>query len=95
MIDTDYYKIGVTKRSVEKRIKQLKTGNPDEILLVKQFECEYYRKVESWLHRKHAAKRVEGEWFILDEDDIKIFEDDCKKYSETIKLLMEENPFFK
>lgn len=92
---TDNYKIGVTKRDVNKRIKQLQTGCPDEIVLVKKFDCEHYRKVEGWLHRKHGAKRVEGEWFVLEESDIHLFESDCSNFNETIALLTESNPFFK
>lgn len=91
---TDNYKIGVTKRDIDKRIKQLQTGCPDEIVLVKKFDCEYYRKVEGWLHRQHGSKRIEGEWFILEDDDIKNFETDCDRIHTTVKLLMEGNPFF-
>lgn len=91
---TDNYKIGVTKRKIEKRIKQLQTGCPDEIILIKQFDCEHYRKVESFLHRQHASKRIEGEWFVLDDLDIKLFELNCQKHNDTIKLLIEKNPFF-
>jgi len=94
MIDTNYYKIGVTRRNVKDRLRELQTGCPDEIILVKNFDCEYYRKVEAWLHKKHTTKRVEGEWFILDEGDINQFESDCQKISDTIQLLIEENPFF-
>lgn len=91
---TDNYKIGVTKRDIDKRIKQLQTGCPDEIVLVKKFECEHYRKVESWLHRQHGSKRVEGEWFILEDSDIQNFEVDCERIHTTVKLLIEDNPFF-
>ncbi len=94
MIDTDYYKIGVTKRDVNKRMKQLQTGCPDEIILIKQFDCEHYRKVEGWLHKQHASKRVEGEWFVLEDSDIHLFESDCQRISDTIQLLIESNPFY-
>lgn len=91
---TDNYKIGVTKRDVNKRIKQLQTGCPDEIILVKKFECENYRKVERWLHRQHGMTRVEGEWFVLEDDAIHSFESDCEKIDATITLLLEQNTFY-
>jgi hypothetical protein len=91
---TDNYKIGITKRDINKRIKQLQTGCPDEIVLIKKFDCEHYRKVEGWLHRLHAAKRVEGEWFVLEDSDIHLFESDCKKYNDIVQLLTEDNTFY-
>lgn len=90
---TDRYKIGFTKSDVKKRIKQLQTGCPDELILVKVYESEEYKSVESWMHRKHHAKRVEGEWFELTPTDIYEFHKDCEKFNETIKMLKENNPF--
>ena len=94
-LGTDNYKIGVTKREVKKRISQLQTGCPDEIILLKKFDCLHYRKVEMWLHREHASKRVEGEWFTLNEFDISSFESDCQRFNEIIQVLIESNPFYK
>ena len=77
-----------------KEADSFKNVTKDEIVIVKKFDCEHYRKVEGWLHRQHAAKRVEGEWFILEDSDIHLFESDCEKINETIKLLIETNPFY-
>jgi hypothetical protein len=92
---TNKYKIGVTKNNVEKRIKQLQTGCPDEIILINQYKSDVYRKIESWLHRKFKSKKVEGEWFILDDSDVINFITECVNAEKTIKLLLNENPFFK
>lgn len=92
---TDKYKIGITKGDVNKRMKQLQTGCPDEIVLTKLYECEHYRKLEGWMHRKFSSKRIEGEWFILEDEDVLNFIDECKKGDETITLLINENPFYK
>ena len=35
------YKIGMTRGKIEKRIKQLQTGNSEEITLLKYHETEY------------------------------------------------------
>jgi hypothetical protein len=92
---SDRYKIGVTRRDVEKRVKELQTGCPDEIILINEYECDNYHKLEGWLHRKHFSKRVEGEWFVLEDGDVMSFIEDCKVGDATIQLLIKENPFYK
>lgn len=45
------FKIGVTRSGIEKRIKQLQTGNSNEIYLVDFFETKYpffFRKVATF-----------------------------------------------
>ena len=96
--DNERFKIGVTKRDVDKRIKELSTGNSNEIHLVNKFESEYYKKVESSLHRRfHAYKTSEGgtEWFDLPVDEVIGFTKTCKEVEGTIIYMMEHNPFFK
>lgn len=92
---TDLYKIGITTGDIEKRITQLKTGNPYELNLINIFECQYHRKVESWMHKKYNSYRKEGEWFELSDDNVFSFVNDCKQAHDTIKLLIEDNPFYK
>lgn len=61
-----WIKIGKTEGSVEKRIKQLQTGSPHEIKLVKSFRVENYLDiVEMALHEQFQNKRARGEWFFL------------------------------
>ena len=67
------YKIGYTKRDIEKRIKELKTGNAADFYLVNSFESKWGTKIESILHRSLRSKKVSGEWFLLDENDISSF----------------------
>lgn len=70
------YKIGVSK-NVEKRVKQLQTGNPEEIEIIKKFLSKYPYKVESVLHRRYNYKLAHGECFYLEQKDIDNFEEDC------------------
>ena len=63
------YKIGVSK-DVNKRIKQLQTGNPETIYLINKFHSEYAYKIESVLHRRFKSKHVQGECFYLEPKDI-------------------------
>lgn len=91
------HKIGVSKNNPEKRLKQLSTGNSNEIRLLKIYESLNYKKIEQWLHNKHKTKKTlsDNEWFNLTDEDVFSFIETCKKADETISLLLKENPFFK
>ena len=86
------YKIGVTRGKVEKRIKQLQTGNGTEIFLVNCFETKYPFYMERILHSKFHIKQTKNEWFALSDDDVKDFIPSCQLIEENTKIL-EENPF--
>lgn len=82
--ETDSFKIGVTKRDVKSRMKEIQTGNPSEIFVTGTFESKYPYKLEKMLHRHFFAKRSGGEWFRLDVDDVLGFKSVCEKYEEII-----------
>lgn len=66
VIKTDaYYKIGCTT-NIAQRIQSLKNGCPTEITLLFTID----KNVETELHRMFASKRIRGEWFALDDNDI-------------------------
>jgi len=90
------FKIGITKRSIEKRIKEAQTGNSDEIILVNKYETENHkmRKIEGMLHRKFGMTRKRGEWFDLTHEQVVSFTDEAKKADEIVSLLLRENPFY-
>ncbi len=91
------YKIGISKNDPNLRLKQLSTGNPDQISVLRVYESDNYKKVETWLHRKynHSKTLANNEWFNLTNEQVLSFLEDCKKTDETIKFLKENNPFFK
>jgi hypothetical protein len=90
------YKIGVTKRSIAKRISELQTGNPRKIQLVKSYSSENYLKVEKWLHRKYFVKtEAKNEWRSLSNKEVFSFIDDCKEADNNISFLLMNNPFYK
>lgn len=79
------YKIGHTKKSVEQRIKQLKTGNHNDMKILSTFESKWGTKIESHLHRRFKNKKISGEWFDLDGDDILTFEHMCKEWHDLLE----------
>ena len=64
-----YYKIGKSK-DVDRRIEQLATLPPFDIELVHTMPTDNMGAVEQDLHRLFNAKRVNGEWFELTEEDV-------------------------
>lgn len=89
-----YYKIGVTRGSIERRIKKLQTGNAGEIYMCRYYETEIPFFIEKWLHFKLFGEKIKNEWFELTEQQVFDFQKECKKIEEIYKE-MEKNPFFK
>ena len=91
--DEILYKIGFSK-NVEKRIKQLSTGNPGDLKLIKSYQTKWGRLAETNVHRHYDFKKIKGEWFKLDGDDIEKFDNICKKVEGNIDAL-KDNYYFK
>jgi len=92
------YKIGITKDNPEKRVKQLQTGCSNEILILKTFNSEFYRKIESVLHKEYKRYSSTGgtEWFILPNDIVLRFEERCSQLHQMFTTLQKSgNPFFR
>lgn len=90
--DTNYYKIGITSLPIEKRIKQLQTGNAHHITLIDFYETKY-KKVEQFVHGKFMHFKVKGEWFDLPLDEVIQFKRTCRCCEEEYLYLKEHNHF--
>ncbi|NTJ63504.1 GIY-YIG nuclease family protein [Agrobacterium rhizogenes] len=69
--NTDY-KIGFTT-SLNKRGRQIQIELPQEIELVHSILTDDPAGVESYWHKRFAAKRTRGEWFKLTKSDVAAF----------------------
>jgi len=87
--ENSYYKIGVTK-NINKRIKQLQTGNAEEIYLIDSYQSEYAYKIENALHNFYSNKNKYNEWFEFTLEDEVNFLKDCKKIENNI-IFLENN----
>lgn len=93
--NTDLYKIGITKRSPEKRLKTLQTGNPYSLKLQTYYKTDIANKIEKYFHRIYKHKQyirddfdsLFGEWFLLKIDDVLNFIPMCEKIEKNIKLV--------
>jgi hypothetical protein len=69
------YKIGSTRRRLDARIKELQTGCPDELMLVHSISTTHPEKLEKEIHSRYAHKRLKGEWFELEKEDLELIKD--------------------
>lgn len=89
--DKKFYKIGWTKRDPEKRLKELKTGNSQNLKIEFVFKSKFGPKIESNLHRKFSSKRKNGEWFELNEEEAYNFINECQDQHNMFQTLIENN----
>lgn len=87
------YKLGVSKHP-KKRIKQLQTGNDEDLELIESFPSKYPTKVETALHNMYAPNRKRGEWFNLYLENELTFISECVKIEQNIKYLVENGNKF-
>jgi hypothetical protein len=65
----EFYKIGKTT-NLEKRIKQLTTGNPYPLVLVNSIYSLDIDSLEKSFHSYYRQKRIIGEWFKLNFEEV-------------------------
>jgi len=81
------YKIGITRRDINKRIKEFKTGNCSELKLENSFVSPWGFKIENYFHRLYRLKSLGGEWFKLDKNDVENFTPICEKLHSNFEFL--------
>lgn len=89
------YKIGFSnKKDLKDRVRQLKTGNPDQLTILKTFETKHKRKLETAFHNLYSGKRIAGEWFALEPYDVINFLKNCNQLEHNFDLLAaSDNPY--
>lgn len=70
--ETGHHKIGLSK-DPRARLRAFRIEMPLEDKLLHVFPAENMAAAEKALHRKFAAKRFRGEWFLLEPDDVRWF----------------------
>jgi hypothetical protein len=88
------YKIGYTRRPIEKRVKELKTGNAADFYIVDSFSSKWGTKIESVLHRTYRSKKVNREWFDLSEKDVNNFKKECEKMHNNFEIIYKNNTYY-
>lgn len=73
--DSNKYKIGVAN-DIGHRLKNLQTAHYEDLIVVRSFYLQDAYGMEKKIHKmfKECQKHIRGEWFMLDEEDIKTIE---------------------
>jgi hypothetical protein len=88
------YKIGSTRaKDINKRLKQLQTGNSSQLFIRESYQTEYPFKLEKMLHNRLKSYNLIGEWFELDNELVGGFKSLCDDFTSIIECL-KDNPFF-
>ena len=64
--DAGPIKVGISTRTAESRLKELQTGNPRKLRILKTIATHYKnpKRMEGKIHKNLAAARIPGtEWF--------------------------------
>lgn len=67
--ETSYYKIGYTTQTPIARLRELQTGNPRQLKIVRYVEIENAYRVEQLLHQVLGKWHVTREWFNIPPQD--------------------------
>jgi hypothetical protein len=88
------YKIGTTRNDPKNRVKQLQTGSAEEIVLLREYKSENYKKIENYLKKSYKQYSTDGgtEWFALPSEVAISFTKECKRIDEMFNAL-KDNPF--
>jgi len=89
------YKIGYTRREVTLRIKELKTGNAGNFDVIDIFKTKWGTKIEKILHDRFKSVKVNGEWFILNEEQIVNFRKICESSEYNFDIIDKYNTYNK
>lgn len=87
------YKIGVTRGTIENRIKKLQTGNAGELYMCKYHQTNIPFFIEKHLHLQFNSKKIKNEWFELSDEEVLDFYNRCAKIEE-MYMALEDNYFF-
>ncbi len=90
----EYYKIGITKRDPNKRVKELQTGNALNLELITKFKSNYGNVLENTLHRNFSIEKEKGEWFSLTKEQVSDFQNTCKRIESNLKCVFEESTIY-
>jgi predicted DNA-binding ArsR family transcriptional regulator len=71
------YKIGYTRRPVDDRLKELRTGNSADLIVEMVVESKWGTKIEAQLHKHYSHLKINGEWFNLKEEDLDKIKEFC------------------
>ena len=85
-----YVKIGIVRndRESQDRVKEHQTGNPREVVTMRELQSPMVHHLETQLHHRFATMWLSGEWFEMDQTFV-----DSTLIPEAEKIIGEQNAF--
>jgi hypothetical protein len=98
--ELNVYKIGLSENP-RKRVKQLQTGSPYKLEIIKVITTQHPSKLEKNLHYRFSHFKIDeniynltGEWFNIPIQDVNKFKETCSQVENNLENLKKEgNPF--
>ena len=78
-LKNNLFKIGITRNNVKDRLNSMQTSTPNKLIIVYEKKIKNYIIMESHFHFYFKSKNISGEWFKLNNEDIKYIKDKIKK----------------
>lgn len=95
--NTNFYKIGITKKNPKERISELQVGNANHITLIETFATKHGFKFEAVIHAEFKLNKVKdggSEWFELSNEHIDSFNDICIAKESLLDFMKNNNHFW-
>ena len=89
-----YYKIGITSRTAEKRLKELQTGNALKLEIVDTFNTKFGNLFEKTLHRTFTNENSIGEWFLLTNEQVIDFLTICNRVESNLECISQDSTYW-
>lgn len=64
------YKIGMTRQNPHKRLAEIQTGCPVQLVIYGYIETDKPEEIEAELHKRFNDRRISGEWFRITDAEI-------------------------
>ena len=93
--DGDKFKIGVTTKTLEKRLRELQTGNPYELFVSNYYETDTPFKLETMLHNRYFNTNDDDTMMDLQKFNKFLDEDlGTEEFKANVKILIDGEEFF-
>jgi predicted GIY-YIG superfamily endonuclease len=89
------WKLGVTKRDINERLKEHTVSNPNIVGVVAMYETDsnLSYSIESVLKRWYRKDKIRGEWITYDGLTKEKFLNDCSKIEKNLKFIKNNSTF--
>ena len=68
--DTNMYKIGISKLTIQTRISTMQSGNPIKLNCIQQIYTPNASIIEKKIHNIFSKNKIRGEWFELSDKNL-------------------------